>query len=138
MSFYYFFFTLLVLTTNGGYYLIRSGRGEHGFSFPLVASSVVVSGVCLFVIRSLKQRADQRGPQRETGHPSVSNGMFTYYMIGAFFVIMTNIASSFVSGFEEILNVPFFLFSIFLAGVTLAEIRKLKRKADRYDAETRG
>ena len=138
MGFYYFFFTLVVLTTNGSYYLIRSGRGEDGFSVPLFAASVVVSGVCLFVIRSMKRRADQLEPQKESRSSSVSPGMFTYYMMGVFLVIMTNIASGFISGFEELLNIPFLLFTIFIAGITLAEIRKLKRKADRYDAETRG
>ncbi len=35
--------------------------------------------------------------------------MLIYYMFAVFFVIMTNIAVGFLSTFEEILNIPFFL-----------------------------
>lgn len=139
MGFYYFIFSLVVLTSNGGYFLIRKSRGEeHAFSIYLFVSSVALSVICLVIIRKLKQRAEQiDAPQRPEAKP-VPNSMITYYMMGVFFVIMTNIASGFIGSFEQILNVPFFLFTLLIAGVTLAEIRKLKKKADRYDAEYRG
>lgn len=50
---------------------------------------------------------------------------------------MTNIAVGFLSTFEDVLNVPFFLFTLLITAITLTEIRKLKKKADQYDAEFR-
>ncbi len=64
--------------------------------------------------------------------------MLIYYIFGVFFVLMLNIAVGFLRTFEEVLNIPFLMFTILIAGVTLAEIRKLKKKADQYDAEFRG
>ena len=64
--------------------------------------------------------------------------MLIYYMFGAFFVLLTNIAVGFLSTFEEVPNIPFLLFTLLIAGITLTEIRKLKKKADQYDAEIRG
>ncbi len=64
--------------------------------------------------------------------------MFNYYMLGLFFVVMINIAVGFLSAFEEAVNIPFFLFTLLIAAITLNEIRKLKKKADQYDSEFRG